>query len=572
MRFAEERDCSIEARVRVLLFSTSHTIAVSAALCMIVLLFSWLLPVLNLAIGSSSAAIGLAVCVCVHLTFIPACLAVADMRPMGAPAELWPMLLQGGTAALHTDRPLERAVLVAHCPLHSVEANGRHGRRCDDLHAAGIGSVCDATRIRQLHAATIRFAQLASVAYVGRLFSWGLHLRDKKPYMLTIHAPPDKLLDASGYHAASDLHMDLRAIKDISYIMSPYQWLNNSITWDMVTTLKTSYNPLYYNRRKHYDHLLEITSNGDVALAMVYTKFAPHGYRASEWVMQVRAVLSAWELRHRGYSALLGGGASEATDVRLAVEGAMPRYYFSVVFGIALIMFAAFRSIVLPLRLAFALMLSIAVTWGVSVLVFQTTLLHWAIPHLRHVGGIDSTVVPLATGCAAGLGLDYDVFLVGRVIEYRQKGFTNAEAVARGVSKTGSMISGAGAIMSLAFSALFLFKKVLLHQFGCILVVSVLLDAYLMRTVLVPALMLAAGEWNWWPREMPEPTRDGTADDSSDAGCEQAPEDGGALSDHSRDSQGSNAALVPKPEAGPVPSVVGRSGSAARSRSAKSPA
>merc|ERR1711964_656580 len=72
----------------------------------------------------------------------------------------------------------------------------------------------------------------------------------------------------------------------------------------------------------------------------------------------------------------------------------------------------------------------------------------------------------------------------------------------------GGVISGAGVIMSLAFSGLWFSGKLLLQQFGVLLITSVLFDTFVVRTVLVPALMLIMQRWNWWPREMPPPIHD----------------------------------------------------------------
>merc|ERR1711920_344829 len=77
-------------------------------------------------------------------------------------------------------------------------------------------------------------------------------------------------------------------------------------------------------------------------------------------------------------------------------------------------------------------------------------------------------------------------------------GFTDRDSIVQGVASTGGIISGAGVIMALAFSGLFFAEKVMLQQ------LAVLLDAFVVRTVLVPALMLSAQGWNWWPRRMPD--------------------------------------------------------------------
>lgn len=131
--------------------------------------------------------------------------------------------------------------------------------------------------------------------------------------------------------------------------------------------------------------------------------------------------------------------------------------------------------------------------------------MHGIWPWLVNYNGLTYESVPIATCIAVALGLDYDIFLISRIFEFRQQGMSDRESIVWGVSKTGSIISGAGVIMALAFSGLLFSPKLMHNQFALLLITSVLLDTFVVRTVLVPALMLSAGPWNWWPLKMPEP-------------------------------------------------------------------
>jgi len=170
---------------------------------------------------------------------------------------------------------------------------------------------------------------------------------------------------------------------------------------------------------------------------------------------------------------------------------------------IMVVVYASFQSIMVPIRLAVALLFTLGATFGVGVIVYQTSLLHGFFPNLAYFDGISYEVVPLVTGVGIALGLDYDIFLVSRIVEFRLQRFSDRASIFRGVTKTGSVISAAGLIMSLAFSGMLFSNKMLFQQFGVLLIASVLFDTFVVRTVLVPALMLIAQNWNWWPREMP---------------------------------------------------------------------
>merc|ERR1719261_1107681 len=138
-----------------------------------------------------------------------------------------------------------------------------------------------------------------------------------------------------------------------------------------------------------------------------------------------------------------------------------------------------------------------------AVIVYQTSLLHRLFPWLIPFHGLTYEVVPMVTGVAVALGLDYDILLVTRILEFRLQGYSDRASVFRGATKAGGVISGAGVIMSLAFTGLCFSDKLLMQQFGVLLVTSVLFDTFVVRTILVPSLMLVAQDWNWWPRQMP---------------------------------------------------------------------
>lgn len=245
--------------------------------------------------------------------------------------------------------------------------------------------------------------------------------------------------------------------------------------------------------------------NGSAVLLQVYTNFLPRGPNGAKWVLDVRGKLKAWEIAYPGFSASLSGGATMVADARSTVMGAMPLYLGACVGGIMVVVFLMFGSLVLPLRLALALLFTLAATFGCAVVVYQTPLLDGIFPWLADYDGLTYEVVPLAVSVAVALGLDYDIFLVSRIVEYRQDGLSDRASIVLGVASTGGIISGAGAIMALAFSGLFFSHELLHQQFALLLVTSVLLDTFVVRTILVPALMLTAGEWNWWPRRMPVP-------------------------------------------------------------------
>lgn len=260
------------------------------------------------------------------------------------------------------------------------------------------------------------------------------------------------------------------------------------------------------SRWKHlYASVLSSHVKGNAALIQVHTEFLPRGSGAGDWVFHFRDLMEDWMSTHPGLYVSLTGGASVPADIRKAVIDAMPMYMGVSVFFIMLLVLGLFRSILLPLRLAFALCFTLGATFGIATLVYQSRLLWGVFPFLAHYDGLTFQAVPIATCICVALGLDYDIFLISRIVELRKAGYSDRDSIVHGVAKSGAIISGAGLIMALAFSGLFFAPKLFYQQFALLLVSSVLLDTFVVRTVLVPALMLAAEGWNWWPAQMPEP-------------------------------------------------------------------
>jgi RND superfamily putative drug exporter len=98
-----------------------------------------------------------------------------------------------------------------------------------------------------------------------------------------------------------------------------------------------------------------------------------------------------------------------------------------------------------------------------------------------------------------GLSMDYEVFLVARVLEARRSGMTEDAAMAEGLTRTGGVITSAAAIMIVVFAAFTLGDFLMIKVLGFALAVAVLLDATVVRLAIGPALLRLAGRWNWWP-------------------------------------------------------------------------
>jgi len=212
----------------------------------------------------------------------------------------------------------------------------------------------------------------------------------------------------------------------------------------------------------------------------------------------VRATI-ARSTRLRGAEIVVGGFAASSLDLQENLLGRFPGIVGMILGVTAIMLLIAFRSILVPIKAVVLNCLSVGAAFGITVLVFQHG---YGASFFGLEGPTEAifVVVPvLVFATVFGLSMDYEVFLLTRVKEVFDKTGRNDHATMEGLSATASTITSAALIMILVFGT-FAFTRVLAVQLiGFGLAAAVLLDATLIRMVLVPAIMHIAGRWNWWP-------------------------------------------------------------------------
>ena len=166
-----------------------------------------------------------------------------------------------------------------------------------------------------------------------------------------------------------------------------------------------------------------------------------------------------------------------------------------------------FKSVFVPLRLIITIGLTLSWIYGIASLIFDVGIVDGIIPALQDINALYWATPVMSFSILIGLGLDYDVFLLSRISEYRNNGYSERASVIKGLYRTGGIISMAGVIMAIAFGGMLFSTTMILNEFGFILTLAVLVDTFIIRTILVPAIMSLASKWNWWPRKLKEPTK-----------------------------------------------------------------
>ena len=170
-----------------------------------------------------------------------------------------------------------------------------------------------------------------------------------------------------------------------------------------------------------------------------------------------------------------------------------------VTFGV---LFLFTGSVVLPVKALLMNVLTLSAVFGILVFVFQDGRLEGLLGYTSQ-GALESTQPLLLFAIAFGLSTDYGVFLLSRIKEARDGGAGDSEAVAIGLERTGRIVTAAALLFSVAIGAFVTSEIVFIKELGLGTALAVLIDASIVRALLVPSLMELLGKWNWWaPRPL----------------------------------------------------------------------
>jgi RND superfamily putative drug exporter len=241
----------------------------------------------------------------------------------------------------------------------------------------------------------------------------------------------------------------------------------------------------------------EVNGRGDAAVVIVVPTTAPQDRETASLVHRIRRDIVPDVLGGTGVDAHVGGLNAVFIDLSDKIAARLPAFIGSVVALSFVLLMMVFRSVVVPLKAALLNVLSIGAAYGVVVAVFQ-----WG--WLKALVGLDDTVpivsfVPMFMfAILFGLSMDYEVFLLSRVREEHLAGRSNTESVIDGIASTARVITSAALIMIAVFFGFVLGEDPIVKMMGLGLATAVLVDATVVRIVLVPATMRLMGAANWW--------------------------------------------------------------------------
>jgi RND superfamily putative drug exporter len=241
---------------------------------------------------------------------------------------------------------------------------------------------------------------------------------------------------------------------------------------------------------------LAATTKGDLTAFTVYTPFGPNRLEGRSLVADLRSGGGSLA-PPAGMAVLVGGGAADVTDVVGRVAADFPRTALFIVVTTYLVLFLLLRSVVLPAKALVMNTLSIVASFGALVWIFQDGNLS-ALLGFQPLGFVETTQPVILFCVLFGLSMDYEVFLLSRMKEVWDRTGDNQEAVARGLERSGRIVTSAALIVVVVAGSFAFADIVLIKALGVGMALAVALDATVVRALLVPATMRLLGHWNWW--------------------------------------------------------------------------
>jgi len=316
------------------------------------------------------------------------------------------------------------------------------------------------------------------------------------PVQLVVQ-PHGSLTDPTTIADLYQLSAALAADPRVQQVRS-YAYFNPDWTLaDYQRTFAAGFDALPAESRQLLARLVNLDSGADTALVFATLYADPESNEADSLVRDVRSEIVPSVQGLEGAKVLVGGPTAVERDLRLELYNKFPVVVTLVLVATFILLTILFRSLVISAKAVFMNLLSLFAAYGFLVLVFQ-----------RGYGdkllGFSSTgyvnwITPVMLFCILfGLSMDYEVFLLSRIREFRDRGASTPDSVAMGLERTGGIITGAAVIMIVVFSAFALSPIIIVKEIGFSLAVAVLLDATIIRILLVPSVMRVLGPVNWW--------------------------------------------------------------------------
>jgi len=232
------------------------------------------------------------------------------------------------------------------------------------------------------------------------------------------------------------------------------------------------------------------TYGSDIRI-VAYESMLPRTPEAQKMIHDIRDIKSP-------VGTLVGGVAADYTDSQDGIAHTLPWALGWIALSVLVLIFIFTGSIILPIKAVLLNFLSLAATMGALTWVFIDGHMQWLVGSFTLTGTLDTSIVILISVVVFGLSMDYELFLLSRIREEHMAGKTNVESVATGLQRSARIITAAAVLLAVVFAAFVTSGVTSIKSMGFGVALAVILDATIVRALLVPALMRLFGERNWW--------------------------------------------------------------------------
>ena len=233
-----------------------------------------------------------------------------------------------------------------------------------------------------------------------------------------------------------------------------------------------------------------VTIGKDVRV-VAYQSMLPRTPEAQQLIHTIRDIPSP-------EGTLIGGVSADYTDSQDGISATLPWALGWIILSVLVLIFIFTGSIILPIKAVILNFLSLGATMGVLTWVFIDGHLQWLVGSFTLTGTLDTSIVILIAVVVFGLSMDYELFLLSRIREEHLAGKSNVESVAVGLQRSARIITAAAVLLAVVFAAFITSGVTSIKSMGFGVALAVILDASIVRGLLVPALMRLFGENNWW--------------------------------------------------------------------------
>lgn len=312
------------------------------------------------------------------------------------------------------------------------------------------------------------------------------------PVKVVLEGRPGEVLGPGALAMIAQITSALEADPDVARVRSVVRW-NPQWTVAQHVETATHWNDLPAPARRAVLNFANLDRGADTAVIQVIPKYGPDSRQTYDLVKRIRGDVTRLA-QPEGWHTSVGGQTARGLDFDRKIAVSLP-WMIAAAFGVTFVVLClTFSSLLIPVKAIIMNTLVALSSMGILVLFFQDGyLFDWAAR-----AAINSVTPVVLFAVLFGLSMDYEVFILSEMKERYDRGMDNTAAVSEGLAHTAGLVNGAAAIMIAVFGAFAFVETEVVKELGFGLAAAILLDATVVRSVLIPSTMRLLGRWNWW--------------------------------------------------------------------------